>query len=422
VFGDLIDVNLLGSVHGAIAGLDNLTLFPSPPGWQAYVTFLEHFLDFLASSLNSGGLAVIAFTVIVKTLLLPLTVKSIRSSKAMQELQPKIKELQKKYGKDRARVSQETMKLYQQYRVNPMAGCLPMIIQIPIFFGVYRAIDNLSNGRGFDGASEVWSNNFLWLSSLSAPDSWHVLPIAAAVFQFVQTKMMRPAGQGKITDPQQAMMNQMMNFMPITVILFGWGFASGPVIYWVTQSVYSVVQQWFITGWGSMGDWIPGLPELPEHRRLGYRAPRNLDDVVVMSGEDAPKQGGVMGWFNNKMQEAQAQQQVRAERTAATRSGSGSSSEIQRKVDAETSGDSARSKSTRPTKKGSAVTNRSATVKTNGTDDEAEVEEETTTHTSSSGPSIKRIGANGQLNSNGSGSPIIPRKSRPSRKDGPSKN
>src|SRR5215218_3889138 len=203
------------------------------------------------------------------------------------------------------------MKLYQQYRVNPMAGCLPMVIQIPIFFGVYRAINNLSNGRGFDGASNIWTHPFLWLDSLASPDPWHILPIAAAVFQFVQTKMMRPAGQGKVSDPQQAMMNQMMNFMPITVILFGWNFASGPVIYWVTQSVFSVVQQWFITGWGSLGDWIPGLPELPEHRRLGYRPPRDLDDVVVMSGAALPARTGIMGWFDKRMAEAQAQQTAR---------------------------------------------------------------------------------------------------------------
>ena len=149
------------------------------------------------------------------------------------------------------------------------------------------------------------ADSFLWLHSLNVPDPYKILPIAAGVFQFVQTKMMKPQGQGKSSDPQQAMMNTMMNFMPLMVVVFGWTFASGPVIYWVTQSVFSVVQQWFITGWGSMKDWIPGLPELPEHRRLGYRAPRDLDEVVVMSGA-AAKPAGVMGWFNQKMQEAQA--------------------------------------------------------------------------------------------------------------------
>jgi YidC/Oxa1 family membrane protein insertase len=408
VFGDLFDVGSLIGLLGALAGLqvhlpDVVPLFPSPPGWQAYVNFLERVLDFLADSFNSGGLAVIAFTIIVKTLLLPLTVKSIRSSKAMQELQPKIKELQKKYGKDRARLSQETMKLYQQYRVNPMAGCLPMVIQIPIFFGVYRAISNLSNGKGFEGASDVWSNNFLWLDSLATADPWHVLPILAAVFQFVQTKMMRPAGQGKITDPQQAMMNQMMNFMPITVILFGWSFASGPVIYWVTQSVYSVVQQWFITGWGSVLDWVPGLPEMPEHRRLGYRAPRDLDDVVVMSGEDAPKQGGIMGWFNAKMQEAQQQQAARA----SARGPGGSSSEIQRKVDAETA--QTGPKPPRPVKK---------EVRAASRRDERATGNGASSTEPAAATSARRTGASGKLSRNGtSGPPIVPRKSRPTRKD-----
>jgi len=409
VSGNLFDVGSLIGLLGALTGLrvhltDLAPLgFPSPPGWQAYVNFLERVLDFLAVTFNSGGLAVIAFTIIVKTLLLPLTVKSIRSSKAMQELQPKIKELQKKHGKDRARLSQETMKLYQQYRVNPMAGCLPMLVQIPIFFGVYRAISNLSNGKGFEGASDVWNHGFLWLHSLAEPDPYHVLPILAAVFQFVQTKMMRPAGQGKITDPQQAMMNQMMNFMPITVVLFGWSFASGPVIYWVTQSVYSVVQQWFITGWGSMKDWMPSLPEMPEHRRLGYRPPRDLDEVVVMSGEDAPKQGGIMGWFNSKMQEAQEQQAARS----AARNPGGSSSELQRKVDAESA--SSGPKPPRPVKKEvRAATRREERATGNGA----------TADEPSAAVSGKPTGANGKVNRNGASGPrIVPRKSRPTRKN-----
>ncbi|HEY7034576.1 MAG TPA: YidC/Oxa1 family membrane protein insertase [Thermomicrobiales bacterium] len=384
--------------------LDSLSLIhvlafspPSPPGWQAYVSLLEDILDFLANIFHSGGLAVIAFTIGVKTLLLPLTITSIRSSKAMQELQPKIKEIQKKYGKDRAKVSQETMKLYQTHRVNPMAGCLPMIIQIPIFFGVYRAIRALSmSDAGY------WHGGFLWLPSLAQADPYHILPILAGVFQFVQTKMMRPAGQGKVQDPQQAMMNQMMNFMPITVVLFGWGYDSGPVLYWVTQSLYSVVQQWFITGWGSMKDWMPGLPELPEHRRLGYRPPRDLDDVVVMSGEEAPRQRGIMGWFNAKMQEAQQQQ---AERAARAKGQSGS--ELQRKVDAET--ERAGPKPPRPVKKEvRTARQRDGTATANGA---------ASTAPAQANASNKPSG-NGKVSRNGaSGPPIVPRKSRPTRKD-----
>ncbi|MBW3631832.1 MAG: YidC/Oxa1 family membrane protein insertase [Chloroflexi bacterium] len=239
--------------------------------------------------------------------MLPLTVKALQSSKAMQELQPKIKELQKKHGNDRQRISQETMALYQQYRVNPMAGCLPMLIQIPIFLGLYNAIMNLStSGTG------LWAEGFLWLDSLALPDEWRILPIVAGLFQFVQTQMMRPANQPKSTDPQQAMMNTVMNFMPLTVVFFGWGFAAGPVLYWATQSVYSVIQQWFITGWGNFIKWAPFLPELPEHRRLGYRPPRDLDSVVVNSGDAPVLAPGPMGWLQRKMDEAQKQAMERS--------------------------------------------------------------------------------------------------------------
>ena len=301
---------VVGSFVSLIRSLPVALAFP---GWPQYVDFLEWMLDdVLAQTLGSAGLAVIAFTILIKTLLLPLTVQSLRSSKAMQELQPKIKDLQKKYGKDRQRISQETMALYAAHRVNPMAGCLPMLMQIPIFFGLYQAISALSDGRG--GASDLWGDHFLWLDNLGTADPYKILPILAGLFQFVQTKMMRPANQGKITDPQQAMMNTMMNFMPLMVIVFGWNFASGPVIYWATQSVFSVVQQWLITGWGSWRDWIPNLPDLPEHRRLGYRAPRPVEDPVVMSGEGgaAARPAGAMGWFQRKMEEAQQQAEARS--------------------------------------------------------------------------------------------------------------
>ncbi len=285
-----------------------LPLAVSIPIWDQYVDFIRWSLNGLGSILGSGGLAIIAFTVIIKTIILPLTVKAIRSSKAMQDLGPRIKEIQKKHGKDRQRVSQETMALYNAHGVNPMSGCLPMLIQIPIFFGLYLGIQSLS--RSHEG---VWGSGFLWLPSLDDPDPFFILPVLAGLFQFVQSRMMRPAGQ-KVTDPQQQIMNQMMNFMPLMVIVFGWGFASGPVLYWATQSVYSVVQQWFITGWGNLKEWFPWLPEMPEHRRLGYRPPRPIEDVVVVSGQPV-EQKGFQGWLAKRMAEAQQ----RTEESAAAR-------------------------------------------------------------------------------------------------------
>ncbi|MFL5758857.1 MAG: YidC/Oxa1 family membrane protein insertase [Thermomicrobiales bacterium] len=384
----------------------------SIPIWDNYVQFLEHVLDFLAQRLNSAGLAIIVFTIIVKTLLLPLTVQSIRSSKAMQEIQPKVKELQKKYGKDRQRLSQETMKLYSQHRVNPVSGCLPMIIQIPIFFGLYRAIRHLSNGTGIPDVSPLWSGPFLWLHSLAEPDPYHILPVLAGVFQFIQTKMMRPQGQQAVTDPQQKMMNQMMTFMPLLVVIFGWNFASGPVIYWVTQSVYSVVQQWFITGWGSLHDWVPGLPELPEHRRLGYRAPRDLDEIVVMSGEDGVvKQPGIMGWFQSKMQEQTEQARQRRDAPTAPIDADeiDESSEIEESADGVvTTGRS--TKSTSYQARVDAATKRPATTNRSAKSSSPSQRPTAKSTTRKSGTTT----TGGQ---NGSGqAPAVPRKSRPPKK------
>lgn len=288
------------------------TLVPAIPIWDQYVDFVEWVLLQLGTFLGNGGLAIIAFTIIVKTILLPLTIKSTRSAKAMQELGPKIKEIQKKHGSDRQAASAETMALYQQFGVNPMAGCLPMLIQMPIFFGVYFGIRDMSSS-GLEG----WGEGFLWVPDLSQADPLHILPILAGIFQFVQTRMMRPKNQ-KVTDPQQQMMNTMMTFLPLSVVIFGWGFAAGPVLYWVVQAMYSVVQQWMIGGWGAIGEWFPWLPELPEHRRLGYQAPRNLDDVVVVSGGKPEPKGRFQKWLHAQQEKAaemqkqqQAQQQAR---------------------------------------------------------------------------------------------------------------
>jgi YidC/Oxa1 family membrane protein insertase len=233
----------------------------------------------------------------------------------MQELQPKIKDLQRKYGKDRQRISQETMRLYSEHGVNPAAGCLPMLAQMPIFFALYFAIRELSNK-----AEGHFADGFLWIQDLGEPDRWELmfipivpLAILAGIFQFVQMRMTRPAGQGKVRDPQQAMMQSMMNFMPLMVVIFGWNFAAGVVLYWAAQSLYSVIQQWFITGWGSLKDWMPWLPEMPEHRRLGHQSAEKRKKKVVVSGEeDEHQMGGLFGWMQRKSAEIEKRQAERA--------------------------------------------------------------------------------------------------------------
>ncbi len=262
--------------------------------WDQFVYAIEWGLARTAEITGSAGVAIILFTILIKTLLLPLTIKSVRSTKAMQELQPKIRELQKKYGQDRQRLSAEMMKLYQEHGINPMSGCLPMLLQIPVFFGLYFAIRNLSMSQ-----VGAWAHGFLWVPDLAQPDPLRILPILAGVFQFIQTRMTRPAGMRRFEDPQQQMMYSMMLFMPAMVVLFGWNFAAGPVLYWVVSALYSVVQQWLITGWGAMRDWLPFLPELPEHRRLGYVDPKKRVN----------NKGNRGGLLNRLLQQAQAQAQ-----------------------------------------------------------------------------------------------------------------
>lgn len=279
--------------------------------WNGYVDLIQSGLNWLADLTGSGAIAIILFTIIIKTVLLPLTIKSVKSTAAMQELQPRIKDLQKKYGKDRQRLSQETMKLYSEYNINPAAGCLPLLAQMPIFFGLFFAIR-----RSSEAGVGLFAESFLWIDSLASPDNVSLLfiplaPLAmlAGAAQFIQMRMMRPRNQGKVSDPQQAMMQMMMNFMPLMVIVFGWSFPAGVVLYWFIQSLYSVVQQWFITGWGAVGDWFPWLPELPEHRRLGYKEKKEPSNVVV-SGEPA-ELGGFMGWMQRKSQEMESRQAER---------------------------------------------------------------------------------------------------------------
>lgn len=284
--------------------------------WDSYVGFIEWCLASLRDYTGSAGLAIIIFTVILKTILLPLTVKSIRSTAGMQELQPKMKELQKKYKDDRQRLSQEMMQLYAQYQINPAAGCLPLLIQIPIFFGLYFAVSDLSRDGG----------NFLWLH-LNEADPYKILPIFAGVFQFIQTRMMRPANGPKVTDPQQQMMNTMTNFMPLLVVVFGWSFASGAVLYWLVQSVYSVVQQWFITGWGSMKVWFPflGKLELPDHRRLGYRKPVDPKTIDL----NAQPKGLMVKMQQRAMDAERAQQERVAQASGSSKSAGATDSAIE---------------------------------------------------------------------------------------------
>jgi YidC/Oxa1 family membrane protein insertase len=217
-------------------------------------------LIFLAHSLgDNAGLAIVVFTIGIKLLLVPLTLQQLKSAKAMQELQPHIKELQGKHKGDKQKPTEETMALDKEHHVNPAAGCLPLLVQLPILYGLYGALADLGNScASHDAAgqcvahalySPLFTAGFAWLPSLAAPDPWHILPIFCVVSQWVQQRMMQTQKQ---TDPQQAAMQSMMQFMPLMIGFFSWGLAAGLPLYWAVSTMFSIVQQYFITGWGQL--------------------------------------------------------------------------------------------------------------------------------------------------------------------------
>lgn len=176
----------------------------------------------------SYGVAIIILTILIKLILLPLALKQIRSMKGMQEIQPKIQAIQKKYKNDRAKMSAEMQKLYQENGVSPLAGCLPLLIQMPFLISIYYALQ----GFPYDPAHE----SFLWLESLAAPDSTYVLPVLSALSTFIISWQTTPKNV-------QGSQKTMLYFMPLFIGYISLNFPSGLVIYWVVCNLFQLVQQ-----------------------------------------------------------------------------------------------------------------------------------------------------------------------------------
>ncbi len=205
-------------------------------------------------------LAIVVFTILVRLATYPLTMKQQRSTKAMQELQPELKKLQEKYKNDRERLAQVQWELYREKGVNPMAGCVVLIIQLPIMLGLYRAIVatlaatpgqllNLSGRLWVAGlSSEVpLQNKFLWLN-LAVPDQLYILPVLVVVTTWLQQKLLTPdtpssgGGGDKSTDQAAQISRQMMMIMPLMFGFFSLSFASGLSIYFIASNVIGIGQ------------------------------------------------------------------------------------------------------------------------------------------------------------------------------------
>jgi len=201
----------------------------------------------LYSVIPNYGIAIIILTLLIKIVLWPLGSKSYKSMSEMKRIQPLMKEIREKYKDDKKKMNEEVMGLYRTYKINPLGGCLPMVVQLPVFFALYRML--------YQAIELRHAPFFLWIVDLSAPDRLGhfaikhvpfmeppygipVLTIIMGASMLLQQKMSPPMG-----DPTQA---KMMMFMPVIFTVIFINFSSGLVLYWLTNNILSIAQQHYI--------------------------------------------------------------------------------------------------------------------------------------------------------------------------------
>lgn len=184
----------------------------------------------------SYALAIILISILIKIILFPLMQKQMKSTMNMQEVQPKLEYLQKKYKNNPEKMNEEVMKLYKEYNVNPMAGCLPLLIQMPILIGLFGAL------RQYD-FDPIEHATFFWIPNLADKDPFFILPVLVAATMFLQQKI------SMATTPQAAenpTMKTMLYVMPAMMLFVCWSMPSGLCLYWAFFSILSIVQQFFM--------------------------------------------------------------------------------------------------------------------------------------------------------------------------------
>ncbi len=169
-------------------------------------------------------------TIVTRIPFIPIVNKDQKTMKRLQEIQPKMQEVKEKYKKDPQRMQQEMMELYKKHKVNPMGGCLPMLLQIPVFFALYKVLLVSIELRG--------APFMLWVHDLSIKDPYYVLPIIMGITMIIQQKMTPSTG-----DPKQ---QKLMMFMPVIFTFMFLSFASGLVLYWLVNNLLSIAQQFYV--------------------------------------------------------------------------------------------------------------------------------------------------------------------------------
>ncbi len=199
-------------------------------GWvYIFATPLFWLLVQIYSFVQNWGWSIVLLTLSLKVVLYPLTRASYKSMARMKALAPKMERLKEQYGDDKVKLQQATMAMYREEKVNPVGGCLPMLLQIPVFIGLYWALL---------GSVELRQAHFLWINDLSRPDPYYILPAILAVTMFLQTFLNPPAA-----DPVQ---QKMMRIMPLAFSVMFFFFPAGLVVYWLVNNVLSMSQQWYV--------------------------------------------------------------------------------------------------------------------------------------------------------------------------------
>lgn len=237
---------------------------------------------------NDLGLAIIALTVFIKLILLPVTTPSLKSMQKMRDLAPELAKLKKKHKDDKTKLMQAQADLYKSKGVNPASGCLPQLVQFVVLIALYGVFNLFAYGNATENLNNLaysavhltqdLNTRFLYLD-LTKPDVLHVsgvsfpipgpLLIVAAVFQLLSSKMMMPeADKAKqaaektksgTDDIMASTQQQMLYLFPVMTIFIGFTFASGLVLYWLVMAVVQIIQQYFVSGWGGLRPWIVKL-------------------------------------------------------------------------------------------------------------------------------------------------------------------
>lgn len=205
--------------------------------YQAFGWVLRQIFNFI----GNYGISIILFTILFKIILLPLNIKQTHSMRDMAAVQPELEALKKKYKNNQEKLNQETMKLYKAYNIKPMAGCLPLLLQLPIIYGLFGALrEPMSYVFSWEPAvTNAIEQTFLWLPNLKDADPYYILPILCAVFTF----LMQWVTMKYQNNTQTETMNKVMLFgMPILIGFVAIKMPAGVALYWVVQNIFTLIQ------------------------------------------------------------------------------------------------------------------------------------------------------------------------------------